>query len=86
MLQCFVISTVVNLRLMELQVGDTVQLKSGGPLMTVDYIVGQNPEDEILFEDGMRPGDVICQWFCDDRVQGKSFRPQVLLKVEFCVS
>lgn len=71
---------------MELLVGDTVQLKSGGPLMTIDYVVGTGPDDEVLLEEGLKPGDVICQWFCDGRVQGKAFRSSVLLRVEYCTS
>lgn len=67
-------------------VGDTVQLRSGGPLMTVDHVIGSGPEDEVFIEEGLQPGDVICQWFCNDRIQGKAFKASVLLKVEFCTS
>ncbi len=38
---------------MALQVGDTVRLKSGGPLMTVESTDYSN-------------GAVNCIWFCDD--------------------
>lgn len=71
---------------MEFFIGDTVQLRSGGPLMTVDHVIGTGPEDEIYIEEGLKPGDVICQWFCNDRIHGKAFKPSVLLKVEFCSS
>jgi uncharacterized protein YodC (DUF2158 family) len=71
---------------MEFSIGDTVQLKSGGPLMTIDHVIGTGPDDEVFLEEGLKPGDVICQWFCNDRIQGKAFKSSVLLKVEFCTS
>jgi uncharacterized protein YodC (DUF2158 family) len=46
--------------------GDVVQLKSGGPSMTVAG------EDEI--------GMVICEWFVGTNPQTKSFNPAVLKK------
>lgn len=67
-------------------IGDTVQLRSGGPLMTVDHVITLLPEDEVFLEEGLKPGDVICQWFYNDRLQGKAFKSSVLLKVEFCTS
>jgi len=46
--------------------GDTVKMKSGGPLMTVDS-----------FSDD---GDVWCEWFDDkNEPQGRSFKPHMLV-------
>ena len=50
----------------ELQLGDRVQLKSGGPVMTVS-------EDE---------GDSVwCQWFEKSELKSSSFKRHVLAKV-----
>lgn len=50
-----------------LKVGDVVQLKSGGPKMTVSEIDEDN---------------VFCQWFHNNRVQSACFAPEQLKKVE----
>jgi uncharacterized protein YodC (DUF2158 family) len=56
------------LRTMEnFQVGDVVQLKSGGPSMTV-YEVS-------------RDGSLFCQWFDNGAVKGQSFKAQQLQPV-----
>ena len=45
--------------------GDTVRLKSGGPLMTVNHI--------------SRDGEVWCEWFDDSNAPQKHyFRPEML--------
>jgi uncharacterized protein YodC (DUF2158 family) len=50
----------------QFKAGDTVKLKSGGPLMTVMQL--QND------------GDVWCEWFDkSDKPQGKSFPPHSLM-------
>lgn len=46
---------------MNLQAGDVVLLKSGGPLMT---IVGNHPENAEA---------VVCQWFKEDEVKSDTF-------------
>lgn len=50
--------------------GDVVQLKSGGPLMTVKRCIGDDSDhtmttslDEKYLVEGFHNGDVICQWF-----------------------
>jgi uncharacterized protein YodC (DUF2158 family) len=48
--------------------GDTVQLMSGGPAMTVAG------EDQL--------GKVICEWFVGSNAQSKSFNAAVLKKYE----
>ena len=51
-----------------LQAGDTVQLKSGGPYMTVDALWGD--------------GEVKCAWFAGDKQQAHNFRETSLVKVD----
>ncbi len=58
--------------LMELKIGDLVQLKSGGPIMTVESITG-------AFERAMGEGQVHCVWFdSQGHVQYENFSEEVL--------
>ena len=50
---------------MELKVGDTVRLKSGGPLMTIESI-----EDNRAF----------CNWFSNDELKNGTFNVETLEK------
>ncbi len=50
------------------QEGDVVQLKSGGPKMTVKAI-----DDD---------GDVYCQWFSGSKLQNGYFKPHSLIREE----
>ena len=50
---------------MELKVGDTVRLKSGGPLMTIESI-----EDKKAF----------CNWFSNDELKNGTFNIETLEK------
>ena len=54
------------------KVGDQVQLKSGGPIMTIARVT-EVDEDE--FAGGIRIG---CQWFVKDEVKSHPFHPDVL--------
>jgi uncharacterized protein YodC (DUF2158 family) len=46
--------------------GDTVRFKSGGPLMVVDSVNGE---------------EIYCEWFDDkNNPQGRTFKPHVLVK------
>lgn len=49
---------------MEIKIGDIVALKSGGPYMTVDYIIGHNlPENSgVYYRPGIQKGNIICSW------------------------
>lgn len=54
----------------ELKIGDIVQLKSGGPRMTIQRFIGQGSEhfgvkaiDEYYKMKGYKDGDAVCQWF-----------------------
>ncbi|MCE5320104.1 MAG: DUF2158 domain-containing protein [Bacteroidales bacterium] len=49
----------------EIKVGDRVMLKSGGPVMTVNEINGN---------------DVSCQWFEGSTIKGATFIKEVLKK------
>jgi uncharacterized protein YodC (DUF2158 family) len=52
----------------EFQVGDTVRLKSGGPLMTVEAI--QYDEDDAI----------LCVWFAENEKKSDEFIPETLVK------
>ena len=52
----------------EMKPGDTVRLKSGGPLMTVKAIVKST-------------GEIWCEWFGDkEELKGRGFTPTSLVK------
>lgn len=53
---------------MHFQVGDVVQLKSGGPDMTIEN-----------FTDG---GSALCVWFDGTERKSGTFNPRALMKVE----
>ena len=68
-----------------LQVGDVVQLKSGGPKMTVQRILGSDTSnlglkasDEFLKLKGFRDGDVICNWFEGSSLRDATFKTESL--------
>lgn len=70
---------------MAFKTGDVVQLKSGGPKMTVQRILGadkSNPYlkniDANLKVHGVREGDVMCQWFVDTKLESAPFKQEVL--------
>lgn len=51
--------------------GDVVQLKSGGPKMTVKKVT-----------EGFDEESIECQWFSGSKLQDGWFRPESLVKVE----
>ena len=51
------------------EVGDTVQLKSGGPTMTVE-VVGERYGEETVW----------CTWFVGTKLQRDTFKPGALQK------
>ena len=72
-----------------LQIGDVVQLKSGGPKMTVQRIVGTDNAniglkagDEFLKMRGFKDGDVICNWFEASSLRDGTFKIESLLKID----
>jgi uncharacterized protein YodC (DUF2158 family) len=58
----------VEAGLKDFEIGNVVQLRSGGPKMTVHGLVSD--------------GDVICQWFEGNAVHEESFPREALQKVE----
>jgi uncharacterized protein YodC (DUF2158 family) len=69
-----------------IRVGDIVQLKSGGPKMTVQRIIGSDKSnfgtkaaDEFLKMKGFDDGDVICQWFEGNRLNDGTFKAETLI-------
>ena len=51
----------------EFKIGQVVQLRSGGPKMTIHSLVSD--------------GDVVCQWFEGNEVHERNFPDEVLKKV-----
>jgi len=71
------------------QVGDIVQLKSGGPKMTVYRIIGHDNdnnrtgmEDNVLKMAGYKDGDVICQWFVRTKTESGTYKSEMVEKCE----
>lgn len=68
-----------------LKVGDCVRLKSGGPNMTVQRILGEINEsprivmqDKLIMMGGYKNGDVICEWFVGTKTETKVFKVEML--------
>lgn len=55
----------------EFVVGDTVQLKSGGPVMTVQKVPTNAKEESHYW----------CQWFAGKKLERGVFAPNTLVKV-----
>ena len=71
-----------------IKVGDIVQLKSGGPKMTIQRIIGADQSniglkagDEFLKLRGFRDGDVICNWFEESSLRDGTFRLESLTRI-----
>lgn len=69
--------------------GDIVQLKSGGPKMTIQRVIGFDKSnfglkaaDEYLKMRGYTDGDVICQWFEGNTLRDGTFKISSLLKLD----
>jgi uncharacterized protein YodC (DUF2158 family) len=68
--------------------GDIVQLKSGGPKMTVQRVIGSHNNnlglkatDEYYKIRGFEEGDLICQWFVGNSLKDGTFSAKSLIKL-----
>lgn len=69
---------------------DILQLRSGGPKMSILRFIGADKsniqlstEDEFLKMQGFNEGDVICQWFDDkNKLTSGAFKREMLIKVK----
>ena len=63
-------------------IGDVVILKSGGPKMTVNHVVGVEGSNALLDKafavQGFKKGDVNCEWFDENGSKTKAFKKEVL--------
>jgi uncharacterized protein YodC (DUF2158 family) len=86
----YILSANRKLLIMELlKIGDVVQLRSGGPKMTVQRIIGMDNAnlglkagDEFLKMRGFKDGDVICNWFEASSLRDGTFKIESLVRVE----
>jgi uncharacterized protein YodC (DUF2158 family) len=69
-------------------IGDLVQLKSGGPRMTVKRIIGQGLDtwqgktnEQVLKIQGYKDGDMVCIWFEENKLNEGVFPLEALQKV-----
>jgi uncharacterized protein YodC (DUF2158 family) len=69
-------------------IGDMVELKSGGPKMTVKRIVGQGLDtwqgktnEQVLKIQGYKDGDLVCIWFEGNKLNEGVFPLETLQKV-----
>lgn len=70
-------------------IGDIVQLKSGGPKMTIQRIIGDYQEndrlkmaDNLIKISGYKNGDLICQWFNGNKLEIGTFSSEMIQKFE----
>ncbi len=73
----------------DFQIGNVVQLKSGGPEMTILRFIGGdksnfglNTADEFVKIKGYKDGDPVCQWFDSNQVKDGVFNRNSLLKIK----
>ena len=70
---------------MEFKIGDVVQLKSGGPEMTVQDILGtttSKPQTFAYTTAGHSEGELICKWFAGNKLETGLFKPETLDIIE----
>jgi len=70
---------------MEFNIGDVVQLKSGGPEMTVQDILGTTTTKTQTFAyttAGHSNGELICKWFAGSKLETGLFKQETLDKAE----
>ena len=71
----------------EFKVGDVVQLKSGGPKMTIKRLIGQGTDnwqsrinEEAMKAIGHKNGDLVCVWFENNQLKDAVFPPETVEK------
>ena len=68
--------------------GDIVELKSGGPKMTIKEIVGDSAKSLSKLEEkafkihGIVDGTVVCEWFLNNELKSGQFQPEMIKKVD----
>ncbi|HML55822.1 MAG TPA: DUF2158 domain-containing protein [Solidesulfovibrio magneticus] len=68
---------------MEFKKGNVVQLKSGGPNMTVTGVVGENQDQLVYFESsGYSVGDVTVEFFAGNKLERGTFRKETLVLID----
>lgn len=72
----------------DLKIGNVVQLKSGGPEMTIQRFIGGDKTnfglktaDEFNKMKGFKDGDLICQWFDGNQVKDGVFLRSSVIKI-----
>lgn len=65
-------------------VGDVVRLKSGGPSMTVEGIIGELSKDKnaAYLMTGHKLGDVLCKYYLNGKFENVVFIPAMLIRVD----
>jgi len=70
----------------DFKIGDVVMLKSGGPKMTVNHVIGDENGnkmiDSALMVQGFKKGDVNCEWFDGGESKKMSFKKETVEIVE----
>jgi len=68
------------------KIGDIVILKSGGPKMTVNHVIGAENGNQIfdrtLIAHGYQKGDVNCEWFDGNQSKKNAFIKETIKKSE----
>lgn len=70
---------------MEFKIGDVVQLKSGGPEMTVQNVIGEttNKTETLAYTTaGHSHGDLVCKWFAGAKLEINIFKATTLDKID----
>lgn len=67
---------------MKLNIGDTVQAKTGGPLMTVEYVYSEQEKKSLMLYLDLIPGAVMVKWLARMRMCKAIFKAQQLLLIK----
>lgn len=70
---------------MEFKIGDVIQLKSGGPEMTVQDILGDttSKQQTVAYTmAGHSNGELICKWFSGKKLETGIFKPETVDKID----